>query len=184
MSDDKTGETAQEALDHIVSGVKRFREEVYPQQRELFEKLAYEQKPRAMFITCADSRIIPELITQSSPGDLFVTCRVAAHPVFSMDGRNLRVTVPITFPEAALGADVEVPTVDGTPVKVRIPAGTRAGRTFRVKGRGVATTKGTGDLLVTVEVAVPAKLSDTEREAIEALAAATTESPRQHLFSS
>ena len=118
------------------------------------------------------------------PGDLYVTCRVAPHPVFSMDGRNLRVTVPITFAEAALGADIEVPTIDGGRVKVRIPAGTRAGRTFRVKGRGVATGKGTGDLMVGVEVAVPAKLSDAEREAVEALAAAATASPREHLFTS
>src|SRR6478609_2119145 len=59
------------------------------------------------------------------PGDLFVTCRVAPHPVFAMDGRNLRVTVPITFAEAALGADITVPTIDGATVKVRIPAGTR-----------------------------------------------------------
>ncbi len=118
------------------------------------------------------------------PGDLYVTCRVEPHAVFSMDGRNLRVTVPITFPEAALGADIAVPTIDGGSVKVRIPAGTRPGRTFRVKGRGVATAKGTGDLMVGVEVAVPAKLSDEERSAIEALAAAATESPRQHLFAS
>ncbi len=116
------------------------------------------------------------------PGDLFVTCRVEPHPLFAMDGRDLRVTVPITFAEAALGADIEVPTLDGGPVKVRIPAGTRAGRTFRVKGRGVAAKKGTGDLLATVEVAVPAKLSDEERAAVEALAAAATESPRAHLF--
>ena len=118
------------------------------------------------------------------PGDLYVTCRVEPHPVFSMDGRNLRVTVPITFAEAALGADIAVPTIDGGSVKVRIPAGTRPGRTFRVKGRGVATAKNTGDLMVGVEVAVPAKLSDEERSAIEALAAAATESPRQHLFAS
>lgn len=118
------------------------------------------------------------------PGDLYVTCRVAPHPVFAMDGRNLRVTVPVTFPEAVLGADIEVPTIAEGPVKVRIPAGTRTGRTFRVKGRGVATAKGTGDLLVTVEVAVPAKLSDEERAAVEAMAAAATESPRQHLFTS
>ena len=116
------------------------------------------------------------------PGDLYVTCRVAPHPVFAMDGRNLRVTVPITFAEAALGADIEVPTIDGGRVKVRIPAGTRPGRTFRVKGRGVATGKGTGDLMVSVEVAVPAKLSPEERAAVEALAAAATESPRAHLF--
>jgi molecular chaperone DnaJ len=118
------------------------------------------------------------------PGDLFVTCRVEPHPVFSMEGRNLRVTVPITFAEAALGADIAVPTIDGGSVKVRIPAGTRPGRTFRVKGRGVAASKGTGDLMVGVEVAVPAKLSKEERAAIEALAAAATESPRQHLFAS
>ena len=115
------------------------------------------------------------------PGDLFVTCRVEPHPLFRMEGRNLRITVPVTFPEVALGADIMVPTIDGATVKVRIPAGTRTGRTFRVKGRGVATAKGTGDLLATVEVAVPAKLSAAEREAIEALAAAATESPRDHL---
>ena len=116
------------------------------------------------------------------PGDLYVTCRVGTHRLFSMDGRNLRITVPVTFAEAALGADIEVPTVDGGTVKLRIPEGTRAGRTFRVKGRGVQAAKGTGDLMVTVEVAVPAKLSKEERAAIEALAAATAESPREGLF--
>lgn len=118
------------------------------------------------------------------PGDLYVTCRVAPDRLFTMDGRNLRVTVPVTFAEAALGADIEVPTIDGGRVKLRIPAGTKPGRTFRVKGRGVATAKGSGDLMVSVEVAVPAKLSDEERAAIEALAAAATESPRAHLFGS
>ncbi|CAN5524893.1 molecular chaperone DnaJ [soil metagenome] len=116
------------------------------------------------------------------PGDLFVTCRIEAHALFRMDGRDLRLTVPITFAEAALGADISVPTIDGASVKVRLPAGTRTGRTFRVKGRGVATAKATGDLLVTVEVAVPVSLSDAERAAIEALAEAATASPRDHLF--
>ena len=116
------------------------------------------------------------------PGDLFVRCLVASHRLFTMEGRNLRITVPITFPEAALGADIAVPTLDGSSVKVRLPAGTRPGRTFRVKGRGVVTTKGTGDLLVTVEVAVPTKLSDAERAAVEALAEAAIESPRAHLM--
>ena len=115
------------------------------------------------------------------PGDLFVSCRVEPHALFRMEGRDLRITVPITFPEAALGADIDVPTIDETSVKVRIPAGSRSGRTLRVKGRGVATAKATGDLLVTVEVAVPVKLSDAERAAIEALATAATESPRDHL---
>lgn len=118
------------------------------------------------------------------PGDLFVTCRVATHPVFRMEGRNLRLTVPVTFAELALGADVEVPTLDGSRVKVRIPAGTRTGRTFRVKGRGVRSTKGDGDLLVAVEVAVPTRLSDAERSALEALAEAAVESPRGELFAS
>lgn len=102
MSDEKTSETAQQALDAIVGGVKRFREEVYPQQRELFEKLAFEQKPRAMFITCADSRIIPELITQSSPGDLFVTRNVGnvVPPYGQMLGG---VSTAIEFAVVALG---------------------------------------------------------------------------------
>jgi len=115
------------------------------------------------------------------PGDLYVTCQVEPHPLFRMDGRNLRVTVPVTFAEAALGADIDVPTIDRSTVKLRIPAGTPTGRTLRVKGRGVASAKATGDLLVTIEVAVPAKLSEAEREAVEALAAAATESPRAHL---
>ena len=79
--------------------------------------------------------------------------------------------MPITFPEAALGAEVAVPTLDGPAVTIKVPAGTRTGRTFRVKGKGIATTKRSGDLLVTVEVAVPAKLSKEERRAVEALAA-------------
>ncbi len=115
-------------------------------------------------------------------GDLYVTCVVEPHPLFRMDGRNLRITVPVTFAEAALGADIEVPTIDGGRVKVRIPAGTPTGRTLRVKGRGVATGKATGDLLVSIEVAVPAKLSAAERKAVEALAAAADASPRDHLF--
>lgn len=69
-------ESADQALQHIVEGFKRFRHEVFPQQEELFKKLAHQQTPRAMFITCADSRIVPELITQSAPGDLFVTRNV------------------------------------------------------------------------------------------------------------
>jgi molecular chaperone DnaJ len=114
-------------------------------------------------------------------GDLYVVTRVEPHPLFSRRSDDLTITVPITFAEAALGAEVKVPTLDGPPVTIKVPPGTRSGRTFRVKGRGVPKTKGTGDLLVTVEVAVPAKLSGEERKAVEALAAATSESPRSHL---
>jgi len=113
-------------------------------------------------------------------GDLWVTVRVAPHGMFGRSGRNLTLTVPITFAEAALGAQVTVPTLDGS-VVLRVPPGTRSGRKFRVKGRGVADEKGAGDLVVTVEVAVPTKLSAAEREAIEALAVASTASPRAHL---
>jgi molecular chaperone DnaJ len=116
------------------------------------------------------------------PGDLYVTTRVAPHRLFGRRGNDLTLTVPITFPEAALGADIRVPTLDGRAVKVRIPPGTRSGRTLRVKGKGIHTRKQIGDLLVTVEVAVPQKLSDGERKAVEALAAATDgRSPRAHL---
>jgi molecular chaperone DnaJ len=113
-------------------------------------------------------------------GDLYVVVRVDPHPLFGRQGRNLTLTVPVTYPEATLGATVTVPTLD-QPVSLRIPPGTKSGRTFRVKSRGVPTPRGAGDLLVTVEVAVPQKLTDAEREAVEALAAATPDSPRRHL---
>lgn len=114
-------------------------------------------------------------------GDLYVVAQVGSHPLLGRKGDDLTITVPITFPEAALGADITVPTLEGTPVTLRIPAATRSGRTFRVKGRGVPKRSGAGDLLVTVEVAVPARLNDAERRAVEELAAATDESPRAYL---
>jgi molecular chaperone DnaJ len=105
-------------------------------------------------------------------GDLYVVVRVERHGVFGRRGRNLTLTVPVSFPEATLGTTLTVPTL-GVPVTLRVPAGTPSGRTFRVKGRGVPAGKrsGTGDLLVTVEVQVPEKLSDEQRAAVEALAA-------------
>ena len=114
-------------------------------------------------------------------GDLYVTAHVAGHPLFGRKGHDLTLTVPVTFPEATLGADIRVPTLEGDPVTLRIPPGTRSGRTFRVKGRGVPHGKSHGDLLVSVEVAVPTRLSDAERRAVEELAAASAESPRAHL---
>jgi molecular chaperone DnaJ len=115
------------------------------------------------------------------PGDLYVVVQVASHPLFGRRGHDLTLTAPITFPEAALGADITVPTLDGDPVTLRVPSGTRSGRTFRVKGRGVPAVKIAGDLLVTVEVTVPTSLSDTERRAVEELRSASTTSPRAHL---
>ena len=103
------------------------------------------------------------------------------HPLFGRNGDHLTLTVPITYPEAALGADVAVPTVDGEPVTIRVPPGTRSGRTFRVRGRGVVGPRSKGDLLVTVEVAVPQNMNDAERSSLEAYAAALGESPRSHL---
>jgi molecular chaperone DnaJ len=100
-------------------------------------------------------------------GDVVVTVAVRPHPVFTREGLNLRVTVPVTFTEAALGATIEVPTLGGDPVKLRVAPGTPSGRVLRVKGRGVQTAKGTGDLLAEVQVAVPAHLDDHAREALE-----------------
>lgn len=110
-------------------------------------------------------------------GDLFVVVHVSAHPLFGRRGEHLTLTLPVTFPEAALGAEVAVPTLDGA-VTLRVPAGTASGRTFRVRGRGVPLAKGGGDLLVTVEVAVPQKLSAAARSALEAFAAEATDDPR------
>ncbi|MDH6182480.1 molecular chaperone DnaJ [Microbacteriaceae bacterium SG_E_30_P1] len=97
-------------------------------------------------------------------GDLVLTVAVREHPVFQRDGLNLRVTVPVTFVEAALGATIEVPTLGGDPVKLKVAPGTPNGRILRVKGRGVTSAKGTGDLLAEVEIAVPSRLTDEAAE--------------------
>ena len=116
-------------------------------------------------------------------GDIVLTVSVRKHPVFERDGLNLRVTVPVTFAEAALGATIEVPTLGGDPVKLRVAPGTPSGRVLRVKGRGVQTSKGTGDLLAVVQVAVPSHLSGEAKEALEAFAAALPdENPREDLL--
>lgn len=114
------------------------------------------------------------------PGDLYVTVRVAPHPLFGRRGYNLTLVVPITLPEAALGATVTVPSL-AEPVSLKIPPGTKWGKTFRVRGRGLHHNSQTGDLLVTVEIVVPTGLNDDQRKALEALANATKSSPRAHL---
>ena len=111
-------------------------------------------------------------------GDLFVIAEVAADHMFGRKGKNLTLDIPITFPEAALGAEIKVPTFDRATVTLKVPAGTKSGVTFRVKGRGVATPKGLGDLLVTVEIVVPTKLTELEVTAIEALAEVADWAPR------
>jgi molecular chaperone DnaJ len=103
-------------------------------------------------------------------GDLYVVVEVEPHPMFGRKGDDLTVTIPISFPKAALGATVEVPTLNGGPVKVKVPAGTQPGTTLRVRGKGIVTSKKTGDLMVTIQVKVPVKLSARERELIEQLA--------------
>ena len=119
-------------------------------------------------------------------GDLFVVVTVSPHKLFGRHGDNLTLEVPVSFTEAALGADVSVPTLGGSPVKLRLPAGTASGRTFRVKGKGVTRKDGTsGDLLVTVAIAVPTSLSEQARAAVEALRDATTgDDPRAELLAS
>jgi len=107
-------------------------------------------------------------------GDLIVTVSVDPHPVFGIDGRNLTITVPVSFPEAVDGATIAVPTFDGGSVRVRVPAGTSSGTRLRVKGKGVETPKGTGDLIVTVEVAVPKNLTKAAKSALEDFAEATS----------
>jgi molecular chaperone DnaJ len=101
------------------------------------------------------------------PGDLIITVTVKQHPVFTRDGVNLRVTVPVTFAEAVLGATIQVPTLGGEPVKLKVAPGTPNGRVLRVKGRGVVTAKGEGDLLATVDIAVPSHVSDKAKQALE-----------------
>ena len=114
-------------------------------------------------------------------GDLLVTVRVREHEFFHRDGDDLRITVPVTFPEAALGATIEVPTLE-RPVKVKVPAGSQSGRVLRLKGRGVERGTTTGDLLVELHVTVPTELDDDARAAIEALQSALAgDDPRREL---
>ncbi len=118
------------------------------------------------------------------PGDLYVRVHVAPHPVFGRNAHNLVITVPVTFTEAALGAEIKVPTLRGMPVSLRIPPGTPNGRTFRVRGKGVRRTDGTyGDLLVKVDVQVPLELTDQAKQALEKFRDATGgEDPRDELL--
>ena len=109
---------------------------------------------------------------QASPnggesGDLIITCNIKAHPIFTRDGNNIRVSVPVTYAEAVLGATILVPTLGGEPVKLKVAPGTPNGRVLRVKGRGVVSAKHEGDLLATVEIAVPSHVSDKAKKALE-----------------
>lgn len=116
------------------------------------------------------------------PGDLIVGISVARHPIFRRSDHNLTLRVPVTFTEAALGTVLQVPTMDG-PVKLKVPSGTRSGKVFRVRGKGIPRTRGKpGDLLVTVEVAVPQRLPRAAKKLLEQYAEEfEQESPRAHL---
>ena len=118
------------------------------------------------------------------PGDLHVVTRVAASPLFERKGSDLVIDVPVTYAEAALGAEVEVPTPEGR-ISLKVPAGTQAGRTLRVRDRGAPKLNGggKGDLLARVRVAVPTRLTKAEREAIENLQKVSREDPRAEVFS-
>ena len=110
---------------------------------------------------------------EAGPGDLYVLVNVIPHPVFTRKNENLHITVPVSFTEVALGADISVPTIDGDEVKVRLAPGTQNGKTLRVKGRGVKRGVNAGDLLVTIEVQVPQRVDGKAKKALEDFAAAT-----------
>jgi molecular chaperone DnaJ len=116
-------------------------------------------------------------------GDLYVVVHVKEHPVFGRSGDNVTITVPVSFPEAVLGAEVRIPTLNGFPVTVKVPPGTQNGHKLRVRGKGATRKDGTaGDMLVTIEVAVPKTLSGDAREALEKFRAATSDyDPRDGL---
>ena len=114
-------------------------------------------------------------------GDLYVVVEVLPDHIFGRNGKHLTLTVPVTFPEAVLGSEIKVPTYDYSTVTLKVPPGTKSGTTFRVKGRGVATAKAKGDLLVTVEIAVPSEVTPKERAALEALREVTDWSPRDYV---
>ena len=115
-----------------------------------------------------------------APGDLFVKVAVKPDPIFGRRDDDLTLDLPISYPEATLGANVEVPTMNG-PVTLKVPAGMPSGKTFRMKGRGAPKKGGRGDLLAKVKVDVPEKLSKEEKELLGKLRDVSKESPRKRL---
>lgn len=111
---------------------------------------------------------------EAGPGDLFILLHVKPHPVFSRKAENILLTLPVTFVEATLGADIKVPTLDGEEVTVRLAPGTPNGRTLRVKGRGIKKGSTTGDLLATIDVQVPQKIEGEAQDALKKFAEATS----------
>ena len=119
----------------------------------------------------------------AGPGDLYIIVHVTKHPVYTRDGENLLMTLPVTFAEAALGADISVPTLSGEEVKVRLAPGTQNGKVLRLKGRGVSRNHTVGDLLITVEVQVPQRIDGKAKKALEEFAEETKDqSPRVDLL--
>lgn len=112
---------------------------------------------------------------EAGPGDLFILLDVKPHPIFSRKGENLLLTLPVTFAEAAIGADIKVPTLAGDDVTVRLAAGTPTGRVLRVKGRGITKGSTVGDLLVTIEVQVPRRIEGEALETLKKFAELTAE---------
>jgi molecular chaperone DnaJ len=109
-------------------------------------------------------------------GDLYVTVHVKPHRIFGRQGEHLTLNVPVSFTEAALGAEIKVPTLDGLPVTVRIPAGTANGSKLRVRGKGSVRRDGTkGDLMLTIEVQVPHQLSDEQRTKLQEFSSASAQ---------
>jgi molecular chaperone DnaJ len=111
---------------------------------------------------------------EAGPGDLFILLHVRPHPIFSRKAENILLTLPVTFVEATLGADIKVPTLDGEEVTVRLAPGTPNGRTLRVKGRGIKKGSVTGDLLATIDVQVPQKIEGEAAEALKKFAEVTS----------
>jgi molecular chaperone DnaJ len=112
---------------------------------------------------------------EAGPGDLFILLNVTPHPIFSRNGENITLTVPVTFVEATLGADIKVPTLSDDEVTLRLAPGTPTGRVLRVKGRGVTKGTTTGDLLVTIEVQIPQRLDGEALETLKKFADLTQE---------
>ncbi len=123
-----------------------------------------------------------EIGTGGGPaGDLYVRIKVLPHKHFGRKGKDVTLTLPVSFAEAALGAQIDVPTLNGSPVKLKVPAGTPSGKTFRIRGKGGSGEPSKADLLVTVQVAVPQHLSGEARQVVEKLGEVMTESPREAL---